>query len=389
MTCASRLHHCLVFAWGGRRRGSRRRCYRHPEWQADGCLIAAVSDFSLQCCLRPVTSKKGGEVLHLLIDTSVWLDLAQRRDGQKWIVPIRLLVFWKKLELLVPQIVLDEFGRNRSKVEEAMTHSVADRFRQLRRDVDEYGPENRTQPLDWLDDLARHVPLIGAMTTRNFTDIVDLLTKGRRLQPTEVDHAAVIRRGLEKRAPFHKSKNSVADALLIELYAAAVRSAASDDDRLAFVTSNWRDFSTTAGDRREPHPDLAELFSDERSQYCTGVKGLVLALRDHFGQEFDDLVEESDFREEPRTLNEIAEAEQEFFERVSFNRALVREDKAQGPDASIEDLMRAVAASRPTVVERYGLDNLGPYTDFEWGMINGKLSALRWVLGSEWDFLDT
>ncbi|MGB9223425.1 hypothetical protein [Mycobacterium sp.] len=31
-------------------------------------------------------------VLHLLIDTSTWLDLAKRRDGQRVIVALRQLV---------------------------------------------------------------------------------------------------------------------------------------------------------------------------------------------------------------------------------------------------------------------------------------------------------
>lgn len=39
--------------------------------------------------------------------------------------------------------------------------------------------------------------------------------------------------------------------------------------------------------------------------------------------------------------------------------------------------------------KRYGWENFGPWTDFEWGMINGKLSAIRWMLGDEWDMLDT
>ena len=48
----------------------------------------------------------------------------------------------------------------------------------------------------------------------------------------------------------------------------------------------------------------------------------------------------------------------------------------------------ALAAAKRTE-EEVGLENLGPWSDFEWGMINGKLSALRWVMGSEWDVLDT
>jgi hypothetical protein len=44
---------------------------------------------------------------------------------------------------------------------------------------------------------------------------------------------------------------------------------------------------------------------------------------------------------------------------------------------------------RRRVEQQYDLADLPPYDDFEWGMLNGKLSALRWVLGDEWDFLYT
>jgi hypothetical protein len=138
-------------------------------------------------------------VLHLLVDTSTWLDLAKRRDGQKWIVALRVFALHQQLELLVPALVLDEFGRNRPRIEQSMTASVSERFRLLKADLDAYGGEDQQDALKVLGGLAHQVPLIGAMTTRNFDEIEEMLRKGRLVEPTPAQQVRVVQRGLEKR----------------------------------------------------------------------------------------------------------------------------------------------------------------------------------------------
>ena len=255
-------------------------------------------------------------MLRLLVDTSTWLDLAKRRDGQKWIVAIRLNVQWGNLQLLVPALVIDEFQRNRPRIESSMTASVAERFRQMRRDFDEYGGETHKEAIEAIDKLAHQVPLIGAMTTRNFDEILNLLHAGESIEPTDDQRNRVVQRGLDKKAPFHRQRNSVADALLIEMYASAVASADLQIDPHGFVTSNHDDFSVASGDRRLPHEDLAEHFAVDGSSYWLGVDGLDSALLDAFGDEYQELLDESDFREEPRRLDEIVDAESELFDRI-------------------------------------------------------------------------
>ncbi len=346
----------------------------------------------LDLTVRVPTIDTVGGMLHLLVDTSTWLDLSKRRDGQRWIVALRVLIHQDEIELIVPSLVIDEFERNRERIEASMTASVAQRFRLIRQDVDHYGGGDIEQALNVIEDLARHVPLIGAMTTRNFDEILELLRTGQPAAPTGANHQAVVERGLAKRAPFHRARNSVADALLVELYASAVSKVDLEREPHAFVTSNSEDFSLPGGDKRQPHPDIAAIFTQDRSEYALGVDGLNDILLARFGSELEELFAEADFVEEPRRLAEIVEAEKQLFDRIWYHRSLQHEHRLEdaGDQAEIERLRAIAGPGRKRVEGTYTQPGeLGPYTDFELGMLNGKLSALRWVLGSEWDFLDT
>lgn len=323
-------------------------------------------------------------MLYVLADTSVWLDLAKNINGQKLIVTVRVLAHEGRLTLLVPRVVIDEFERNRERVEADMTRSVSTQLRRARDAIEQHGQgDGRQAALKELDNLSHRLPLINQMATRNFEDVRDLLANGRGLVPTTEDYERVVQRGLDKRAPFHRGKNSSADALLLEMYGAvALAPTNAPDGHYCFVTLNVRDFSALGADQRLAHPDCAELFAGPRSSYFISLSA---ALGAQFPEEFDELLEEFDFHEEPRDYDEIRAAEEELFDRIWYERSLLHETEVE----DVEALLRIAGPGRARVESKYGDEDLGPYSDFDWGMLNGKLSALRWVLGAEWDFLDT
>jgi predicted nucleic acid-binding protein len=340
----------------------------------------------------------------ILVDTCVWLDLAKDHKSGPVLDVLEMLVKNGKLELLVPRIVVDEFARNKARVAKEGVQSLSRALRRVREAVWTLDvPGRRGALAKRLTDLDLKLPSLSENAVAAIGKI-DALMKGTTIIETS---SAVKVRGAERalagRAPFHRSKNSMADAILIEIYADAQAAAVAKGTRFAFVTHNKHDFSQPNGDHRKPHPDFAPLFSKIRSLYCVTLVDL---LRRVDASLLTDQMMLEEWSDEPRSASAILDAIDELFDKIWYNRHIglrIRVDSGEVANVETETYPRPVGApdtitpgvlalalkAARRVEQRRGIENLGPWDDFDWGMLNGKLSALRWVLGDEWDMLDT
>ena len=147
--------------------------------------------------------------------------------------------------------------------------------------------------------------------------IEKLIKSGRPMNISSEIKQRVAERALAKKDSYHRDKNSVADAIIIELYAQSLSSPRNRRIKHAFLSHNIRDFSDTAGDQRKPHGDLLNLFGSTRSTYWISMPDFINSID-------PDLVADHDmdlsFSQQPRRLSEILEAEHLLFRQVWYNR---------------------------------------------------------------------
>lgn len=340
--------------------------------------------------------------LQLMIDTDVWFEIAKDYRQRPTITALEELVKADVLQLLVPQQIIDEFARNKARIIKESGQSLTSTFRRVKEAVKQFGREDgRDEVLQQLSDVDHRIATLGEAVNESISRIEALFAGATVIETDDTSLLAAAQRAVDKRAPFHRHKNSIGDAILIELYGRMIAED-QDGDVFAFVTHNKADFSAVDGDARLPHPDIADLFGD-RSTYSLNLNAL---LNEQAPEWLEELQAEFEWEEHPRRLSEIMEAQHLLLQQVWYNRhwnlrvaieegrhkVLPAAEYSTTPYKNHETLdtiwAGALAAAKRTE-EEVGKENLGPWDDFEWGMLNGRLSALRWVMGDEWDMLDT
>jgi pyrimidine deaminase RibD-like protein len=105
---------------------------------------------------------------------------------------------------------------------------------------------------------------------------------------------------------------------------------------------------------------------------------------EHPDQEFPLLLRRND--------KAILAAYNEFWDKVWWNRhqnwlARIRSGETVAKEHA--QVLKVAKAAAKKLEKKYGRENLG-WTDFEWGLLSGRMSALSWVMGAEWnESLDT
>jgi Zn-dependent peptidase ImmA (M78 family) len=335
-------------------------------------------------------------MLKILVDTCVWLDLAKDPKQANNLRVLEELVKENAVELIVPQTVLDEFARNKTRVTEENAKSIASTLKRAKDIIVERGDARRIRSAMKLLNAADYqIPGPKDAAKGTVARIEALLKSGTLLPISDAMKVRASNRAIDGRAPFHRGKNSINDALLIEAYG-EFSQAQGKGVRCAFATHNYKDFSDT--NHKAPHPDIAAYFSKIKSRYFILLGDALKSLR---AKGYADWIFEME--EQPaRSLDEITDAIDEFVTKVWYNRHMnLRWEIEHGKVKVIEkydprrhnttitrDILEGALKAAEKVEKRFKGEQL-QWDDFEWGMLNGKLSALRWVLGDEWDMLDT
>jgi hypothetical protein len=352
-------------------------------------------------------------MFHILIDTSVWLDLAADQRQSSLLDVLIEFLGEGQATLILPQTIVDEFHKNRERVAKASARSLASHFGLVRDAIKKIDGDKRRKErvLEFLADVDHRIPLLGGAAEGLLQRIEQLFTKTPIIKSSDQAKARAADRGINRKAPcHHENKNSMADALLIETYFEYIQSNAGAGQRFAFVTHNKSDFSLATGNQKLPHVDIAAGFSKIKSMYFINLAD---CLRRIDPMRVSHLMWELEWDQQPRGLTEILKWMDRLTTQVWHSRHMNREyliekgkikvvtkeewegarDKRgrYNQDLIVDYIWKGALKSARRAEKSLGpgVDGAGPYSDFEWGMINGKLSAIRWVLGEEWDELYT
>jgi PIN domain len=228
----------------------------------------------------------------LVLDTSTWLDLAKPRI-EEVLIELEDQVNDGITVLLTCDIIAEEWKRNQPRVLQDVMASIRSHAKSALK-MAELLPDSDKKRLKKIIEKYTEVEANQKKLAKVFFKRVEKLIKCSEIFRIEdMLKLNMANRALTKQAPFHNSRNNMADALL---YFGAVEHVLKESQiatDLIFVTSNHKEFSDPS-DSTKIHPDLHKWnvhFSNNLAQALKMRKDVIDLMDEYHENQFWDWIE--------------------------------------------------------------------------------------------------
>lgn len=177
-------------------------------------------------------------MFYIFLDTCVLLDISTKKNDLPLVSALEELVASEVVTLVIPDLIIIEYERNKEEVANRTVKRLSQEFKQVKAIVNEFAGEKKSETLEVLNDINTRLPLLTDACYNTIHRVEKLIDSATKVSISERSKIAAIQRGLEKKAPFHISKNSVADAVIIEQFLEFTLSKTSEADSCFFITQS-------------------------------------------------------------------------------------------------------------------------------------------------------
>lgn len=233
-------------------------------------------------------------MVYLVLDTNIWIYIA---EGEHPDITTFILEKVKKSEiiLLSNEVILTEWNRHRekalekgkTKVNTSFTGTVGS-FKSLKSKLD----QTEKEQVDKLSEKYRSFLAADLKEVEERVRRIDQILNGFCVNTDVTPEMKTFasERAVEKKAPFHNSKNNMADCLILLSTLKYIREDefGKHTENAIFVSNNISDFSED-GKPNELHPDI-KLLVDPYHLNFTRNAGEVLKLTDEYVQGINDFL---------------------------------------------------------------------------------------------------
>lgn len=134
-----------------------------------------------------------------MLDTCVLLDISTRKNDLPIVAALENLVDTELVKLVIPNLVIEEYERNKDDVADKTRKRLSQEFKQVKSIISEFGGYEKDKAIEILNDVNARLPLLSEANYGTISRVEKLIKESIQVEVSDTAKLAAVQRALEKK----------------------------------------------------------------------------------------------------------------------------------------------------------------------------------------------